>query len=123
MNTASAAMAGWNQGMQQGGPYLGAAYAAIAIAAGAVQLSNINSVGSGGGGGSIGGSGGSGAAPSAPPQPNQGAQQGGQVGQTVNITVNGSIDTNTALAIGRALDKAVREDGLVIGGVNVQAGN
>jgi hypothetical protein len=57
MNTASAAMANYNQGAQIGGPALGAAFAAIAIAAGAVQLATINSTSLGGGGSVSGGAG------------------------------------------------------------------
>lgn len=121
MNTAAAAMAGWNQGMQQGGPYLGAAYAAIAIAAGAVQLSTINSVNSGGGG-SIGGVGGSGNV-AAQDNKGQGIQNKQDAAQIVNLQVNDdSMGKGFIIGIGKALDRAIREDGLKIGGFMINGG-
>lgn len=122
MNTASAAMAGWNQGMQQGGPYLGAAYAAIAIAAGAVQLSTINSVNSGGGG-SIGGVGGSGNVAASSGNGNNGVSNKQDTPQMLNVTISDeSLGKNAVMALGRQLHRAVTEDGLVIGGISVNGG-
>lgn len=121
MNTAASAMACFNQGSQQGGPYLGAAYAAIAIAAGAVQLATINGVGGGGGGGSIGGAVSAG---QAQPAQKQAITQSGDSGQVINMVVSDeSMGKNFIHAMAKGLDRAIREDGVVIAGMTVNGGN
>lgn len=66
VNTAEAAMSCFKFGAALGGPIVGAAFAATAVAAGMVQLQNIRSASFGGGGGVSSGGGGGATAASAP---------------------------------------------------------
>lgn len=117
VNTAAAAMACYKAGSEQGGPYLGAAYAAAAIVAGAVQLANISSASPGGGGSvSSGGMGVPATTGADPNSPNVGVQQQSQ-GQDLNIHVDG-IGKELFMGIAEELNR-LRGDGVVIGNVVV----
>ena len=88
--TAASAMNNYNEGSKEGGPYLGALYAAAAIAAGAVQLEAIWSANPSGGSGSVSNSS-SGPGASGDPSSNMVSQptggiNRGQGGVTVNVT-------------------------------------
>ncbi len=115
VDTASAAVTGYNNGMTAGGPYygpvLGAAYAAAAIAFGAVQISTILSSSYGGGGsggsapsGAVGGAGG-GSAPS-------GVSGQAERGQAVVFNIQGSvISADSVREMARNLNEFIRDGG------------
>jgi hypothetical protein len=99
VNTAEAAMSSFKFGSAIGGPVLGAAFAATAVAAGMVQLQTISSASFGGGGSVSAGGGGS---PSGAPMPgelnNQGIpsmQQAPQ--QTIYLSVEGDFVSRDAV--------------------------
>jgi hypothetical protein len=119
VDTASAAVTGYNNGMTAGGPYygpvLGAAYAAAAIAFGAVQIATIASSSYGGGGSPTAGSA---AVPSAstgsPPGGSAGVSGQAERGQAIQWNISGSVfGPETIRDMARQLDSFISDGGRI----------
>ncbi len=119
VDTASAAVTGYNNGMTAGGPYygpiLGAAYAAAAIAFGGAQIATIASAHYGGGGGVNSATA---STPSAstgtPPSSEKGATGQAQRGQAIVWNIIGdTIGADSVREMAKKLDQFVRDGGSI----------
>jgi len=91
INSIQSISSSYKAGADIGGPYVGAAFAVIALAATQKQQSQLNSISYGGGGSSGGGGGGTPSLPTAPPaQPIQPIQQD-QTQAPVQVIINGNV--------------------------------